>query len=300
HDADDVNIDVLVLDDPDVSEELAARESSDLDNRWAEPGSGARLGYVISTSGSTGRPKPALVPMAGFCNMMVWFRGQLSLEQGDGVLVSSAPGFDLTQKTVWGTLSSGGAIHLAVEGFEPQSILRQIADNELTVVNMAPGAFEIVAELESHEELASVRTIALGGEAVKAAPLKKFLDRGVRCHNSYGPTEASDIVTSYVIQPADAVSDQLRLPIGPVLDNVALYVLDGRLRRVPDGMTCTAPATSCVAETTRTTTSWAVPTSRSRFAGCVSNSARSSSRCSPTPTSTRRWRWCVTPRRVSA
>ncbi|MDV7336416.1 non-ribosomal peptide synthase/polyketide synthase [Rhodococcus oxybenzonivorans] len=235
--ADDVEADVLVLDDPTVASELAAHDDSDPVNHWTEDGSGARLAYVISTSGSTGRPKPALVPMAGFCNMMVWFRGQLALEQGDGVLVSSAPGFDLTQKTVWGTLSLGGAIHLAVEGFEPQSILRQIDENELTVVNMAPGAFEIVAELEQNEELRSVRTIALGGEAVKAAPLKKFLDRGVRCHNSYGPTEASDIVTSYVITPEDAVSDQLRLPIGPALDNVALYVLDGRLRRVPDGMT---------------------------------------------------------------
>ncbi|MGW0177722.1 amino acid adenylation domain-containing protein, partial [Rhodococcus sp. NPDC003322] len=199
-------------------------------DRWREAGAGRRLGYVISTSGSTGRPKPTLVPMAGIENTVAWYEGELPAD--GGLLIASSPSFDLTQKNVWAALVGGRAVHLAADGFDPQEILAIVAAGGVAVANMSPSAFEAVVDTDLEGVLSALRVVFLGGEPIKVARLAALMESGVRVVNSYGPTEASDVV-SY--QEA-SVTDVTGVPVGHPVPNIDLFVLDRRLNVVPAGV----------------------------------------------------------------
>ncbi|MGB6244823.1 amino acid adenylation domain-containing protein, partial [Gordonia sp. (in: high G+C Gram-positive bacteria)] len=191
-----------------------------------------QLGYVISTSGSTGRPKPTMVPMSGVENTVAWYRGQLGLSVGEGVLIASAPTFDLTQKNVWAALASGATVHLADTVFDPRQIVETVAVERVAVMNLAPSAFETIVDADDAGALAAVRVLFLGGEVVKLAPLRALIDGGLRVVNSYGPTEACDVVSFHEV----AVSERGVVPIGRAIPGVDLYVLTDRLGLAPVGV----------------------------------------------------------------
>ncbi|MFT3661296.1 MAG: amino acid adenylation domain-containing protein [Gordonia sp. (in: high G+C Gram-positive bacteria)] len=195
----------------------------------SEPG---RLAYVITTSGSTGRPKPTMVPMAGVENTIRWFHRELALSPGDGVMVASSPTFDLTQKNVWATLMSGATLLLADPVFDPQQVVRMSTAGGLASINLAPSAFEALVEADVEGTLSSLRTLFLGGEPIRPASVRELCAVGVRVFNSYGPTEASDVVSFHELT-GDETS---RVPIGRPIPGVRLYVLDDRLRPVPAGV----------------------------------------------------------------
>nr|WP_262982590.1 non-ribosomal peptide synthetase [Rhodococcus sp. MTM3W5.2] len=199
-------------------------------DRWREPGAGLRLGYVISTSGSTGKPKPTLVPMAGIENTLAWYRRLLPAE--GGLLVASSPSFDLTQKNVWAALTEGRTIHLAADVFDPWDILRVVGRGGVTVANMSPSAFEAVVDTDADGVLSGLDLVVLGGESIRVGKIAALMNSDLRVVNSYGPTEASDVVSCH---PA-AVSDVATVPIGSPIANLDLYVLDDRLRLVPPGV----------------------------------------------------------------
>nr|WP_274378029.1 non-ribosomal peptide synthetase [Gordonia neofelifaecis] len=195
-------------------------------------GPAGRLGYVITTSGSTGRPKPTMVPLAGIENTIGWYHRELALSEGDGVLVASSPTFDLTQKNVWAALASGATVHLADAVFDPEQILQLLAERSIAVMNMAPSAFEALVESDGAGALAGLRTLFLGGEPVRLAPLRPLLAGGLRVFNSYGPTEASDVVSFREVTGDETGS----VPIGAPIAGVDLLVLDARLGLVPVGV----------------------------------------------------------------
>jgi len=196
-------------------------------------GAGDRLAYVITTSGSTGRPKPTLVPMAGVANTWAWYRDELGLQPEDGVLVASSPTFDLTQKNVWAALAAGATVHLADAVFDPQQILRMSTAHPMTVMNLAPSAFEALAAADHAGVLTGLRSLFLGGEPVKRTAVEPLLAAGVRVFNSYGPTEASDVVSAHELSRGEAGP----VPIGTPIPGLRLYVLDARLSLAPPGVT---------------------------------------------------------------
>ncbi|MCW4351912.1 amino acid adenylation domain-containing protein [Hoyosella sp. YIM 151337] len=202
------------------------------EDRWHDPGADQRIGYVISTSGSTGRPKPTLVPMGGIANTLAWYQQCTDLEPGDGVLIASSPGFDLTQKNVWAALTQGATIVLAPEGFDPAEILPLASTHSVALANMSPSAFEALVDSDTEQALGAIRQVFLGGEAVRPRPLQQLLGRGVRIFNSYGPTEASDVVSFHEIARGHAGS----VPIGGPIPNIDLLVLDRDLTPVPAGV----------------------------------------------------------------
>ncbi|MBD8506928.1 amino acid adenylation domain-containing protein, partial [Hoyosella sp. G463] len=202
-----------------------------LPDRWAEPGAGQRLGYVITTSGSTGKPKPTLVPFGGILNTLAWYLDELELGPGEGVLVASAPTFDLTQKQVWSALSTGATLHLAEPRFDPASILRTVSSEGIVLANMAPSAFEALVEADVEGILTRAHTVYLGGEPIRMNMVRALIDRGVSVINSYGPTEASDSVARWTV-----TTDIDPAPIGTPIRNARLHLLDEWLRPVPPGL----------------------------------------------------------------
>ena len=97
---------------------------------------------------------------------------------------------------------------------------------------------ELVRELaESGENLPkSLRLLIVGGEKASASAFASWIKCGggrVRWVNTYGPTEASIIVSFYEPDPAQPVPENL--PIGRAIANTRLYILDEQIKPVPVG-----------------------------------------------------------------
>ncbi|WP_338460410.1 non-ribosomal peptide synthase/polyketide synthase [Azotobacter vinelandii DJ] len=187
------------------------------------------LAYVIYTSGSTGQPKGAAVRIGSFVNLLHWYRAACELTADDRVLLLSSYSFDLTQKNLYGVLCAGGQLHIAPAGYDPDSHRRQIGKHRLSVLNCAPSAFYPLLQGD-RAELASLKHVLLGGEAIQPGELAEWLESpqaaNVSIHNTYGPTECTDVVIARAT-PGSAVPGLSALPIGRPLPGVSAYVLDG-------------------------------------------------------------------------
>ncbi|WP_280493755.1 amino acid adenylation domain-containing protein, partial [Nocardia asiatica] len=194
-----------------------------------------RLAYVIFTSGSTGRPKPTAVHVEGYENTLDWYEQELA-DAGATVFVASSPSFDLTQKNVWVALRTGRLLTLAAPEFDAVAIVRSLSEYSGVITNLAPSAFGALVDAGIYDVLDSSSTVVLGGESISAGALPASDDRAPVLVNSYGPTEASDVVASYRL---DGALDRYRhqpIPIGNAIPDVSVYILDKNLALRPRGV----------------------------------------------------------------
>src|SRR6185437_14925051 len=112
------------------------------------------------------------------------------------------------------------------EGLLPREGLRQ-ALQEVSVVTLPPSVLEVMEE----EDLATIATLVVAGEACGTALVNKYAGRVERMLNAYGPTEAT--VCASISGPLRATE---RVPIGKPLENSRLYVLDGEMGVLPVGI----------------------------------------------------------------
>ncbi|WP_143541231.1 non-ribosomal peptide synthase/polyketide synthase, partial [Rhodococcus sp. D-1] len=228
-----VTVDIIELDIPILvvkSDLPPATAVQRQDDPWLSVGAKDHLGYVISTSGSTGRPKPTMVPMRGIENTVAWYRSELP--EAGPILVASSPSFDLTQKNIWAALGSGVPLHLSGDGFDPHAILGIVESAGIRVANMSPSAFVALSDADAEGVLTQLDVVFLGGEPIQLPRLSHLMRAGVRIVNSYGPTEASDVVSALSATSEHSAG----VPIGTPIPNIDLFVLDSRLHPVPAGV----------------------------------------------------------------
>ncbi|AXA94112.1 hypothetical protein DPH57_25045 [Massilia sp. YMA4] len=193
------------------------------------------LAYVIYTSGSTGKPKGAMVQRQGVLNLLTWFVREYAIGAADRVLLVSSFSFDLTQKNIFGILLVGGELHLMADDYAPERIGAYAGTAGITLVNCAPSAFYPLLADGGAARMASLRAVFLGGEPIQVGLLRaayRDVATPPLVHNTYGPTEASDVVSHYAWHPHEPVTT---LPIGRAIANTRLYVLDGGRQLVPQG-----------------------------------------------------------------
>nr|WP_244216303.1 non-ribosomal peptide synthase/polyketide synthase [Pseudomonas daroniae] len=194
-----------------------------------------QLAYVIYTSGSTGQPKGAAVRRASFVNLLHWFKEACRFTVHDKLLLVSSYSFDLTQKNIYGILCGGGQLHLAAPGYDPDAYRQQIAEHSITVLNCAPSAFYPLLK-EDCSALASLKHVLLGGEAIQPGELAGWMQSvsgmQVTIHNTYGPTECTDVVIAHATRH---VSAHESLPVGRPLPGTRIYLLGSGGDPVPIG-----------------------------------------------------------------
>jgi amino acid adenylation domain-containing protein len=196
--------------------------------------------YVIYTSGSTGRPKGAGVFHRSEMNLLYWYIDEFSINSTDRNIIISSLGFDLTQKNIFSTLCTGGALVLpAMDYFDVSKLSELIAQHSVTIINCTPSAFYPFAEdNDYYEKITSLRLVILGGEPIQMSFLDKWIsDAGSHCEivNSYGPTECTDIASFYRVKtPLDFMDKPI--PLGKPNSNVQLFVLNDKNELQPEGI----------------------------------------------------------------
>ncbi|MEU7644683.1 amino acid adenylation domain-containing protein [Streptomyces huasconensis] len=199
------------------------------------------IAYVIFTSGSTGRPKAVPVTHRAMENYLGWALDTFGYDAGDRLAQTASPCFDASVRQLLAPLMVGATV-VGVERHllrDPELLLAYVERARITVWSSVPtlweqllsAAEERVRQGAGRPDLAALRWVHVGGEALPAEHVRRWFDLfggEARIANLYGPTEATINATCHIIdvRPGD---DVRRLPIGrPVAGtHVEVVAADG-------------------------------------------------------------------------
>ena len=199
------------------------------------------LAYVIYTSGSTGKPRGVLLTHAGLVNHNVAAIALYGLRPTDRVLQFSTISFDIAVEEIFPTWMSGATLVLKTPQMplSGREFLAWIRERQITVLDL-PTAYwhELVHQMSDTKQALppKLRRVIVGGEKASANALiawRKVAGDRVQWINTYGPTEASVIATSFEPQGSEIPAV---LPIGRPIANTQIHVLDSHLQPVPVGL----------------------------------------------------------------
>jgi aspartate racemase len=201
------------------------------------------LAYVIYTSGSTGKPRGVELTHRGLVNHNTAAMRLYELQAADYVLQFSSISFDIAVEEIFPAWMSGARLVLKTEDMPLAAgdFVRWIRARRITVLDL-PTAYwhELVHQLsESDEPLPErLRLVIVGGEKASPVTLKAWLKLAgsrVRWVNTYGPTEASVIATSYELDD-HAAEIPTPLPIGRPIANTQVHILNAQMQPQPVGI----------------------------------------------------------------
>ncbi|MFD6171305.1 amino acid adenylation domain-containing protein [Streptomyces coeruleorubidus] len=221
---------IRTLDLGGAAEEIAARPATDPVAAGRIPaGRPMDPAYVIYTSGSTGRPKGVVVPHNGLAWMAEQHRTRLGAGPGSRVLQFASPSFDASVFELTMALLTGGALVLATpDQLVPgEAFAGLLVEQRITHVTLPPA---VLAVLPDGAIPAGV-TVVTAGEAISAGVAARWAPDRIMV-NGYGPTESTVCATMSGPLAADGVTPD----IGRAVLGTRVYVLDDRMRRVPDGV----------------------------------------------------------------
>ncbi|MGQ0717595.1 MAG: non-ribosomal peptide synthetase [Pseudonocardiales bacterium] len=197
-----------------------------------------QLAYIYFTSGSTGEPKGAMCEHAGMLNHLHAKIDDLEIGEGQVVAQTAPQCFDISLWQLVSVLLVGGRTLLVEQEviLDVARFVDKIVDGRVAVLQVVPSYLEVVLSyLEQHpRELPDLRCVSATGEALKKELTQRWfaLEPEIKLVNAYGLTETSDDTNHEVMHRAP---DSERVPLGPPVNNVHLYVVDEYLSPVPLG-----------------------------------------------------------------
>ncbi|MBF0660339.1 MAG: amino acid adenylation domain-containing protein, partial [Rhodococcus sp.] len=182
--------------------------------------------WMIFTSGSTGRPKGVVVPHSGVGGVISAAREQFGVESSSRVLHVGSPSFDISLLELGVAFSAGATVVVAPAGVGGGPELADvIVAQSVSHALMTPGALGSM----DPAGMDSLRVVMAGGDSLAPELVRRWAVGGRRFFNGYGPTETTIMATSGELVPGAPVV------IGSAIAGVGCFVLDERLRPVPEG-----------------------------------------------------------------
>ncbi|MCP4147153.1 MAG: AMP-binding protein, partial [bacterium] len=198
------------------------------------------LAYVIYTSGSTGKPKGAMVEHLGMQNHMQAKVRDLNLTGKSIVAQNASHTFDISVWQFFVALINGGKTVIFDNDLvlNPAQFLAEIIKEKITILELVPSYLSVILEeIETAPPGLPVEYLLVTGEEVKVNLVNRWFHKypQIKMVNAYGPTEASDDITHYIMdKPLPA--DLQRVPIGKPLQNLDIYIVDKYMNLLPIGI----------------------------------------------------------------
>ncbi len=199
--------------------------------------------YMIYTSGSTGLPKGAIIRHGGAINHIYAQFKALELSE-DLTFVQSAPAS--SDISVWQFLApiliGGKTVIVNTETVcSPEKLFQVIQQQNITIVELVPvimtGLLDYISQLSPDERfLPNLKWMMVTGESASVELVNRWLEiyPQIKVINAYGPTEAADDITQFIIDKP-LRPNQRTVSIGKPLANLNLYILDPQMQLLPIG-----------------------------------------------------------------
>jgi amino acid adenylation domain-containing protein len=225
-------VEAVALDDP----ALAAAPQEDAVDRPDPAVHPDALACVLYTSGSTGRPKGVAIRHQGIVRL-VRETDYAAFGPGDRVAQLSSAAFDAATLEVWGALLNGACLAVVDRdvSLDPAALAGELRRREISHLFLTTALFNRVAR-EAPGAFAGLRQLMFGGEAADPEAVARALEEGGPrlLLNLYGPAESTTLASWHPVERVDA--DAAVVPIGGPVANTTLYLLDGWMNPVPDGV----------------------------------------------------------------
>jgi amino acid adenylation domain-containing protein len=197
--------------------------------------------YMLYTSGSTGDPKGAITHHRGALNHIFAEFKALSLPPGFRFLQSANIASDISVWQILAPLVGGGAVVIIDKNdlLDYGYLVRAIRNYNVTIAEFVPSflkGFMAFLETTAYQALPDLRWMMVVGEEGPAKIVNQWLSLYPACRmlNGYGPCEASDDITQYIIE-APLPENEVKVPIGKPLFNLNIFVLNKNAGLVPYG-----------------------------------------------------------------
>jgi amino acid adenylation domain-containing protein len=198
------------------------------------------LAYVIYTSGTTGKPKGVMIHQLGMLNHIHANIDFLSITRRDIIAQTASPCFDIS---VWQFLTAftlGGITFIINKELivDPLRMAGVLQRDKITILEIVPSWMSAFLEISQQQEgcppLKDLRWMIPTGEALSVSLAGKWYRHypGIKLVNAYGPAEASDDVTLWIVDAA-LLQIQNTIPIGKPLQNLHIYIMEPNLLLCP-------------------------------------------------------------------
>ncbi|MEQ8474600.1 MAG: amino acid adenylation domain-containing protein, partial [Fulvivirga sp.] len=196
------------------------------------------LAYIIYTSGTTGKPKGVMIHQFGMINHLHAKISDLGISKNDVIAQTASPSFDISIWQFLAALLVGGKTVIIDREIvlDSNQLVKELQDHEISILESVPSLISAFLEGIDHNQnftLESLRWMIPTGEQLYGSLVRKWYTKfpDIKLLNAYGPTEASDDVTHYVVPyPFEGKGN---VPIGKPIQNMHVYIMDDHQNLCP-------------------------------------------------------------------
>ena len=175
------------------------------------------VAFVLFTSGSTREPKGIVQEHGSVCTNALAHGPALGMGPASRVLQFAAFTFDVSMMDIFTTLILGGCVCIPSEHDRMNDIVGFINATQVNWALLTPSFSNLIEP----EDVPTLRTLALGGEAVTEENMQRWANK-VSLLNCYGPAEVGACIISATPINSYARSET----VGQRLDSTLCWLVD--------------------------------------------------------------------------